>query len=85
MHTRSQIPDKPHSENLSRYSVPDGLMVIDDYAELHKSMVITAQKFAKGTRFGRSSSAVAIICRSLSVSLSVAALDARGREEKMHA
>ncbi|KAG5681710.1 hypothetical protein PVAND_011120 [Polypedilum vanderplanki] len=46
------IPDKPHSENLSRYSVPDGLMVIDDYGELKKSMVITAQKFAKGTRFG---------------------------------
>lgn len=46
-----QIPDKPHTDNLSRYSVPDGLIIMD-CEELRSTMVITAQKFAKGTRFG---------------------------------
>lgn len=46
-----QIQDKPHHDNLSRYSVPDGLLIID-CEEPRTTIVITAQKFAKGTRFG---------------------------------
>lgn len=46
-----QIQDKPHHDNLSRYSVPDGLLIIE-CEDPRTTIVITAQKFAKGTRFG---------------------------------
>lgn len=44
-----KVPDKPF-QNLSRYSVPNGLLIID--SDDGNSFVITTQKFAKGTRFG---------------------------------
>nr|XP_029720280.1 uncharacterized protein LOC109428083 isoform X2 [Aedes albopictus] len=43
------IEDKP-SLNLSRSSVPNGLLIMD--AADGSSCVVTSQKFAKGTRFG---------------------------------
>ncbi|XP_058825353.1 uncharacterized protein LOC131685561 isoform X2 [Topomyia yanbarensis] len=43
------IKDKP-SLNLSRSSVPNGLLIMD--AADGSSCVVTSQKFAKGTRFG---------------------------------
>lgn len=33
--------------------MPDGLIIIDCGEEMKNTMVITAQKFAKGTRFGK--------------------------------
>lgn len=33
--------------------MPDGLLIIDCGEEMKNTMVITAQKFAKGTRFGK--------------------------------
>ncbi|CAO1411089.1 unnamed protein product [Diamesa serratosioi] len=45
------IQDKPIQNNLSRYSVPDGLLIMN-CDETKTSFVITTQKFAKGTRFG---------------------------------
>lgn len=45
----TQIKDKP-SLNLSRSSVPNGLLIMD--AADGSSCVVTSQKFAKGTRFG---------------------------------
>ncbi|XP_055611998.1 uncharacterized protein LOC129758513 isoform X1 [Uranotaenia lowii] len=43
------VPDKP-SLNLSRSSVPNGLLIMDGADGT--SCVVTSQKFAKGTRFG---------------------------------
>uniref|UniRef100_A0A182S8W6 Uncharacterized protein n=1 Tax=Anopheles maculatus TaxID=74869 RepID=A0A182S8W6_9DIPT len=42
------VKDKP-ALNLSRSSVPNGLLIMDTHAG---SCVVTSQKFAKGTRFG---------------------------------
>ncbi|XP_053693276.1 uncharacterized protein LOC128741465 [Sabethes cyaneus] len=45
------IKDKP-SLNLSRSSVPNGLLIMDGAGPDGTSCVVTSQKFAKGTRFG---------------------------------